>query len=286
MARDFANDPADRGIRSIVERVYLSYLHRRASPYLGLERSAIVFTPHPDDETLGCGGTIARKVRAGARVQIVVMTDGSRSHAHLIDSGELARLRTEEMRRAAGRLGVDDDRLTFLAHEDGRLAESKEKAIAQVVALLGSERPEEVFVTYSGEAHADHRATTDIVRSALSALPESDATPTVYEYPIWTWNRWPFVPTEIGGVRGAAGTAARVVKGMVEVVEQFRCKSFIGDVLDVKRAALEEHRTQTSRHDGDERWSTFNDVAEGRWLECFFRNWELFRQVEYRARTP
>jgi len=42
--------------------------------------TATVFSPHPDDETLGCGGTIIKKKRAGAEVKIFYMTDGRKSH--------------------------------------------------------------------------------------------------------------------------------------------------------------------------------------------------------------
>jgi LmbE family N-acetylglucosaminyl deacetylase len=44
----------------------------------------VVFSPHPDDETLGCGSTIIKKKRLGADVTIVFMTDGSKSHPHFI----------------------------------------------------------------------------------------------------------------------------------------------------------------------------------------------------------
>ena len=43
-------------------------------------RAAMVFAPHPDDETLGCGGTVVKLRRAGVDVHIVFMTDGRHSH--------------------------------------------------------------------------------------------------------------------------------------------------------------------------------------------------------------
>ena len=61
-----------------------------------LKRSAIVFAPHPDDETLGCGGTIIKKRQAGAKISIVFMTDGRTSHGHLMDINELTTRRVEE----------------------------------------------------------------------------------------------------------------------------------------------------------------------------------------------
>jgi len=61
-----------------------------------LERTAAVFSPHPDDETLGCGGTIIKKKRAGAEVKVFFMTDGRKSHSHLISGDKLKCIRARE----------------------------------------------------------------------------------------------------------------------------------------------------------------------------------------------
>lgn len=45
-----------------------------------LKERVVVFAPHPDDETLACGGTIAKSVHQGDDVYIVIMTDGRNSH--------------------------------------------------------------------------------------------------------------------------------------------------------------------------------------------------------------
>jgi len=74
---------------------------------LPMQSPAVVFSPHYDDETLGVGGTIILKRRLGARVHLVFMTDGSRSHAHAMEGGRLAALRRTEALRAASALGVD-----------------------------------------------------------------------------------------------------------------------------------------------------------------------------------
>ena len=70
-----------------------------------LAASAIIFSPHQDDETLGCGGTIIRKQEAGAEVKIVFMTDGSRSHHRFIPEEKLIILRQQEAIKAAQTLG-------------------------------------------------------------------------------------------------------------------------------------------------------------------------------------
>ncbi|HLL52387.1 MAG TPA: PIG-L family deacetylase, partial [Myxococcaceae bacterium] len=109
-------------------RAALRRLHRTALGHLGrplgeeeLRRGAMVFAPHPDDETLGCGGTILRKRRAGAEVRIAFLTDGAASHAHLVPREALRALREREALEAAGALGVEASRVCWLGFPDGEL---------------------------------------------------------------------------------------------------------------------------------------------------------------------
>ena len=76
----------NRFLRVQLHRVYkkIKCLFLKECDENELKRSAIFFSPHQDDETLGCGGTIIRKKRMGAEVKIVFMTDGCNSHPHLI----------------------------------------------------------------------------------------------------------------------------------------------------------------------------------------------------------
>lgn len=71
-----------------------------------LKRDALVFSPHFDDETLGCGGTIIKKKKAGADVKIVFMTDGSKSHKDLIPQDKLMEIRKSEAFAASQSLGL------------------------------------------------------------------------------------------------------------------------------------------------------------------------------------
>ncbi len=111
----------ERSLRSYALAKYSLLMQKIARPLSDLSSSAVVFAPHPDDETLGCGGMILQKNQVGARVRIVFMTDGSQSHARFLAPAELARLRQEEARAAGKALGVDEDDLFFLGFPDGEL---------------------------------------------------------------------------------------------------------------------------------------------------------------------
>ena len=72
----------------------------------GFARSCLVVAPHPDDETLGCGGSIAARAANGQRVVVAILTDGEAAATMRASApDELAALRREEALLAASRLG-------------------------------------------------------------------------------------------------------------------------------------------------------------------------------------
>ncbi|MEM3769689.1 MAG: PIG-L family deacetylase [Candidatus Bathyarchaeia archaeon] len=133
-----------------------------------------MFAPHPDDETFGCGGTIARRVSEGYDVLIVVMTDGRYAFLKMlnIDSDptpeELKEIRKEEVKRATKILGVPEENLIFLNFEDGTLRNSMEEAERKVTEILKMYRPVEVYFPYKSDVHPDHQAAYHIVKGAVA----------------------------------------------------------------------------------------------------------------------
>src|SRR5215472_815318 len=98
-------------------------------PAIDAATSLLVVAPHPDDETLCCGGVIQRVVGAGGRVSVVWITSGDASFLDLLLVGRsltgsaskqraLAARRMREARAAASLLGVPDDRQLFLGYPD------------------------------------------------------------------------------------------------------------------------------------------------------------------------
>ena len=74
----------------------------------------LVFSPHPDDESIAVGGYIAQSIENGADVNIVLVTDGNAQHQESI--------RYTEFKKAASILGVPEANLIFLGFPDGKLA--------------------------------------------------------------------------------------------------------------------------------------------------------------------
>jgi LmbE family N-acetylglucosaminyl deacetylase len=244
-----------------------------------LSRSAIVFSPHPDDETLGCGGTIIKKKRSGTDVTIVFMTDGRRSHEHLISGDELKSIRAEEALAASQALGLEENEIVFLEFEDGKLNDNQISAINRVKEILLLQQPDEVFIPYYKEPLSwskDHLATNRIVVSALQIYGKKVF---VYEYPIGFWCHWPWiVNVPISNLWKEMDALKKSLVSGLSLLKDFRCSVYIEDVLALKRVALDQHKSQMTRLIPDPRWSTLNDAWNGEFLECFFQKYEIFHQ--------
>jgi LmbE family N-acetylglucosaminyl deacetylase len=268
----FSPPKRNRGLRARVAAAY-----RRLLPDGGLEdqldRPALVLAPHPDDETLACGGLIARKRAARADVWIVILTDGRHSHSRLLDGEQLARLRRQEALAAAKRLGVRKSRVLFLGHEDGRLEAVEESVRGEVLAILGAVETADIFFPCREESPADHAATHRIVRYAAQRL-EGDRR--YFEYPVWFWNQWPFTPLQAPRRLALPARIGRTLLSNLRLLGRFRHAIPIREQLDLKSAALAEYRTQTTRYRPDCEWPILQDVAGGEFLECFFQDRELF----------
>lgn len=258
-------------------RVLNGVMRRRRAK--DLSRSAIVFSPHPDDETLGCGGTILLKRRSGSEVRVVYITDGSRSHVPLISPEEIRAIRHEEALEACKALGIDEGLVHFMGCEDGHLEDQGAVATQRILQVLEEYRPQEVFVTHRDEPSKDHAAANRFVRHAVQLTGRPTI---VWEYPIWRWNSWPW----IGFAKGAWRHPWAMTKGIwrgwpsLSLLAGCNCGVDVEGVLAEKRAALEMHRSQMARHNGDPRWDVLGDYNEGRFLEMFFQPHEAFLRYE------
>ena len=260
-------------LRERLRRVH--YRRVRSLSQAELEDSAVIFSPHQDDETLACGGTILKKVGAGAHISIVFMTDGRSSHAGLIPEDDIARMRKEEAIAAAGSLGVGRDSLHFLDFEDTRLGEYCEAAVQAVVVILEHLRPDSVFVPCEEDPPPDHLATRKIV---LSALKSTGQKPVIYEYPVWFWQHWPWTPVPYRRRREIPSAFLNSIRSVIKLLGNFTWGVNIEDVHMRKRAALEQHRSQMTKVDKFPHKRTLNDVSDGEFLACFFEEFELFNR--------
>jgi len=125
--------------------------------------TVLVVVAHPDDAELTCAGAIARWVRDGSQVVLVVATDGALGGKYVgSDQSAIAQERREEQRRAARLLGIDD--LVLLGFQDGQLEDDRALRAA-LVEQIRRARPDRVVVMdpltviyrNSYVNHRDHR---------------------------------------------------------------------------------------------------------------------------------
>ncbi|MBI2814099.1 MAG: PIG-L family deacetylase [Opitutae bacterium] len=165
-------------------------LHLTSQPYHLGESPTVVIAPHQDDETLACGGIIARKRNEGLPVHVIFITDGSASHpGHpRFDRPAIAALRTTEAMKAMHYLGVERSAVHFLNEPDGTLntitSAHRENLVRRLAALLGSIAPGEIFLPCNPDGSSEHDATFGFVTDALS---RTGLRPDVWQYPVWSW---------------------------------------------------------------------------------------------------
>ncbi len=134
-------------------------------------RRALVIAPHPDDETLGCGGTLARLTDAGTEVTLVLVTDGEATRGAARPPVATGRARLGEARRAGDHLGIAS--VVSLALPDGAVSHHLEALAAALIEVADLVRPGLVLLPWPSDDHPDHRAVaTALARRPLSARPE------------------------------------------------------------------------------------------------------------------
>lgn len=270
-----------------LQRVLRSYYQKRlrAARLLTIEelaRPAIIFAPHPDDESLACGGTILRKKMAGAAVKVVFMTDGGASHPGLMAPEKLREIRIVEARAACAKLGLAEDEIFFLGFHDMYLATCQAEATQKVMNLLKRFQPQDVFIPFWDDPQQDHRAAHRIISKAVASLGEPVV---INEYAVWHWYHWPWVAIR----QGKRGDTIRVIKRTVRTVfgmrgpGRFNASVDIQPVLEGKHAAVYEHRSQMTRLLEDRPWPTLGDISHGDFLNRFFQDREYF--YRYPAKT-
>lgn len=238
--------------------------------------SAMVFAPHQDDETLGCGGTVILKRRACTPVALVFMTDGSASHRKYMEKEQLRSMRKTEAIDAAAVLGLAPEEVHFLDLPDGRLKWFHADAVSKVFKLLNRYRPAEVYVPFRDDGTPDHESAQAVV---VEAVKKAGRPAEICEFPIWFWNQWPWVPLKLKCNRDSAREFYRVMMACAGLrhFKEFRSGVFVGDVLGMKRQALSQHRSQMAALMPGNDWPTLADVSSGEFLRCFFQEYEVFR---------
>jgi LmbE family N-acetylglucosaminyl deacetylase len=147
----------------------------RVLPGKGLAgRTILALFAHPDDESLACGGTLARISDAGARVVLYCASRGeagSTADPALVPDGDLGRVRTRELQDAAATLGIGE--LLIGDHPDGSLRWTPTMRLRQDIALTVQRHRPDAVITFDEDGlywHPDHVGMHEHTDAAVSAL--------------------------------------------------------------------------------------------------------------------
>jgi LmbE family N-acetylglucosaminyl deacetylase len=202
-------------------------------------RRALVVAPHPDDESIGCAGTMALLADRGTTVTTLTATDGGATKGSDLPPDEIGRLRRAEAQRAAA---VVDAEARFLGLPDGGLADRPHELTSGLRKELSELEPDVVFAPWLLDGGSDHRAVATALAEALDNAGDS-ALPEVWGYEVWT----PLVPN-------------RAIE--------------ITSVIDRKREAIASHETASgaldlSAFEGLGRWRSLQGLGGHGWVEAF-----------------
>lgn len=209
-------------------------LRVKSQPLILSQKSAMVFSPHQDDETFGCGGMIALKRKQEVPVSVVFLTDGQGNGGFKASSKDkIIDIRKQEAEAALKILGVEPNCIHFLDKADGSLQylhdESKQKTIEQIVKLLIDCQPEEVYVPHRKDCHCDHEATYTLVKEAIAI---SKIQVELLQYPIWMFWRAPlFIMLKLTDI----ASAHRLSIVPVQVLKEQAIASYCSQVESLPR---------------------------------------------------
>ena len=150
------------------------------------DRPFIVVAPHPDDESLACGGLIADACRQAIRGKVVIVSDGSGSHPNskAYPPERLAALREEEAKQAGAELGLKPEDMLFLRLPDRFVpseGEEAERAIEAILDCASEIGARSLFVSWRHDPHCDHEASYRIAGKVQRRAGEIR----LFEYVVW-----------------------------------------------------------------------------------------------------
>lgn len=191
-----------------------------------MPKRVLAFAAHPDDDLIGCGGSLAKHVKLGNRVSVCYVTSGeagSLEHSR----EELAKIREDETKKAAEIIGLAD--VVFLRNRDGYL-EYNEATLTQLVELIRKRQPHVVYVHHHLDAHEDHKVTSLLVNEAIGRA----GAPMFQEYKGKPWSVETVLTYEVW-----------------TPLSSFNYVEDISEFMSIKTAALRKHQSQirTIRYD-------------------------------------
>lgn len=198
----------------------------------------LIFAPHPDDEQIGCAAVIVRAVRAGEGVRVVIITAGQNLLAVCAgiaadpSPAEVGRHREAESLRSCRILGLADEQVVFLGHEDGAVDRDSGAITADCHKHITDFQPTRIYCTSMWDEHPDHRAALHAVAAARAAAGSTA--------PIWQYagretldkSARPYTAVNIADVYDLKRTALAVSASHIELISRHQQKPVMANFVE------------------------------------------------------
>jgi len=213
----------------------------------------LVFGAHPDDETIGMGGTIYKHTQRGDEVRVVIMTSGDAGSME-VPSNELVELRKRETMAACKILGVSS--VEFLGFKDEFLF-LNEDTLTRVGRIIRTYKPHRVYTHHTdaslSEDNLDHINTFRIVSRAIFI------------------SKWPFF-SELG--KEAWEVREFYTYEVLSPIQEPNTFVDITDVMEIKLKAMAKYESQMKWGQWDEAVKSLNKFRakvnlRGEYAEAF-----------------
>ncbi len=192
------------------------------------EDRILVFSPHPDDESIAVGGYICNSCQNGAIVRIILITDGNRQG--------LKEKRYAEFAEAAALLGISSGQLVFWEYHDGRVKVNANRLFKQIEEELDSFNPTIIIYPHPSDRHGDHSVSGCVLEAVLSSSPKRSNI-LAYRYLIHYW----FFPQPRILAKDGLIIPPRRLMGINHQWQQY---TLTFEVKEVKKSAVYKYRSQ------------------------------------------
>ena len=159
-----------------------------------MKKNILILAAHPDDEVLGCGGTIAKYISQGHFIHVAFLADGIYSRGGAQDKLDLElSLRRDAARAALKILGVES--VSFGDFPDNYMDTIATLEVAKAVELLISKhKPDTIFTHHFGDVNVDHRKVHEATVVACRSQPDH-CVKSILCYEVASSTEWQFACT-------------------------------------------------------------------------------------------
>ena len=158
-------------------------------------KKVLVIAPHPDDEVLGCGGTIKKHINSGDEVYLCEVTK-----SYTPDFPEdFVKIEMEELKEAAKSLGIKETFLLDLPAVKLDILVGQKRLNDLLWEVVQKVKPKVVYIPFYGDINQDHRWISEAALVAVRPKPGSSVEK-ILIYEVLSETEWgppstvPFVP--------------------------------------------------------------------------------------------